>query len=206
MVIPAPIAVAPVAVSVAAPVAAPVAVPVPMAPSVVLAAPKSRLPWVMGVVTLFALAFAGWKTLAPAAPAAIPDLVAPPPVTAPAVISVPVVPPPVTAPAVISVPVVPPPPVVVVKPPPAVVKVKPAIEPPAVNEPALKRFSGGIIEKRLNNLERRLKAKEAKTGDVDQMLRGFLAKTRAEAEVADTEAKRKAVVQNLDDISAELGH
>jgi serine/threonine protein kinase len=187
-----PVAVPPVAPSVVVP--ASVVVP----SSVVLAAPKSRLPWVMGAVTVLALAFAGWKTLAPAPSG--PELVAPPPVTVtPAEIPIPVVE---------AAPVVPPPPAPPVVAPPVVVakmpakSVKPVEVSPVGKEPNLKLREN--IERRLGNLENRLKKKEAATGDADGVLRQFLQQARVDAKAADTDARRKAVLRNLDDIKAQL--
>ncbi len=154
-------------------------------PSVVLAAPRrSLLPWGLLGVSIAALAFVGFKAFSP--PAAAPELVAPPPVT----VAPDAMPPPVEV-----VPQVPPPePVAEVKP----VAVK-------EREPEGKpRFSAEVLSNRLEKLERRLAKKEKDTGDVDGVLRQFLKNIRADAKAADTEAKRKAVARDLDDLKAQL--
>ena len=146
---------------------------------------KSKVPlYVMGGVTALALLFAGWKTLAdPPAPV---ELVAPPPVTVPEPVLAVVVPP---------------------SPPPEV-KPPPEPLPPPVPEPPPTAKEGRInaegLEKRLTHLEKRLKKKEAETGDVDGILRQFLKQARLDAKGADSDVKRRAVWRNLDDIKAQL--
>jgi len=158
------------------------------APAIAVPPARSRLPWVMGGVTLLALGFAGWRGLAPA-PAAVPELVAPPPVTVvPAEIPVPVLPPPA-------------PPVAVAAPPPPA-----PVEPPAPKEAEDKAraISPDRLEKRLSALEKQLKKREVATGDPDHLLRRFLAKARTDARAADTEAKRRAVWRDLQEIKGQF--
>ncbi len=158
----------------------------------VLVPRPSKLPWLLGAVTVGALALAGWKMLAPAPPPVV--LMPPPPETVkveamkPAVVDVPK---PAPAPAV----VVPEP-----APAPAPVAAKP---PPAVD-----RDPGPTQDKvaqRIQHIERRLQKKKQETGDDDPILTRFLAQAKADAKVADTPAKRKAVMRQLDDIKAQLG-
>ncbi len=144
---------------------------------------SARLPWVMGAVTVLALGFAGFKAFVP--PSAAPVLVAPPPV--------------LDVPAVIAAPTRQGGPQAPVEP----VRVE---LPPVAKEPDAKRpvSNSDSLEKRLGALEHRLKKKEALTGDVDGVLRQFLRQARLDARAADTEAKRRAVSRNLDDIKAQL--
>ena len=70
------------------------------------------------------------------------------------------------------------------------------VEPKAINPKA--------IEKRLAQLEAQLAKKESETGDVDGVLRQFLAKLRSDAKAADSEPRRRAVMKNLEELKAQL--
>ncbi len=147
---------------------------------------KLRLPLALGAVALLAFGFGGWKLLTPTSSAR--ELVAPPPVT--------------VAPSSIPVPVV----VAPTSPPKVVVPAASSLDPPGLSEPEgrPRAITAESIAKRLTHLERRLKAKETESGDIDGVLRQFLAQARLDAKLATTDAKRRTLWRNLDDIKAQL--
>ena len=81
----------------------------------------------------------------------------------------------------------------------------PAPVPTPAPEPVAKeKITAKAIEKRLAQLEKQLAKNERESGDVDGVTRQFLAQLRADAKRADTEAKRKALMRNLDELKAQL--
>ena len=166
----------------------PSAAPGPAQPSVVLEAPpRSSLPWVLLALSLVALAIVMVKlvsSLPPPGPVAVAPVV---PVAPPPVVPVPLPLPPV--PVAVVAPLQPVPVPVPVAPP----------EPPRD-----KQLTAKTIEKRLEHVQRQLAKKEAETGDVDGVLRQFLAQLQTEAKVADTDAKRRAVMRKLDEFKSQL--
>ena len=148
----------------------------PAQPSVV--PPRSSLPWVLLAVTLVALGIVVVRLVSSGPPpepvVVVPVAATPPPPPAPLPVPVPVVATPVP---------VPPP------------------EQPIAKD---KQLTARTIEKRLEQLQRQLTKNETETGDVDGVLRQFLAQLRTQARAADTDAKRRAVMRNLDELKAQL--
>ena len=161
------------------------AAPAP-APSIIIA-PRSPLPWVLLGMTLVALGLALWKVFSPAAPE-------PAPVVAPVVAPVGKPPEPV-----VVAPVVP-----EVKPEPLVAPTPTPTPVPTPEPVAKEKTTAKTIEKRLAQLEKQLAKNERESGDVDGVTRQFLSQLRADAKRADTEAKRKALMRNLDELKAQL--
>ncbi len=75
-------------------------------------------------------------------------------------------------------------------------------------KPPEPKHGGGLtaaaLESRISRLDAKLAQKEAKKGEQDRVMRQFLSGARSDAKAADSDAKRREVWKNLDEIQHQL--
>lgn len=186
-----------------------------------LEAPKSKLPIVIGVVSLLLIGVGGFVLFAPnsnspTTKAPEPIEVKPEPIkpVEPAKVVVEPEKPPepikVVEPVKTPEPVKPPEPVKVVEPvkPPEPVKVvepvKAVEKKPEVAKPVAKGITQQQLEARLARVEAKLQKREADMGDQDRMLRNFLKGAKAAVQSATDDASRKEAWKQLAEIEDQL--
>ena len=173
-----------------------------------LEAPKSKLPLIIGVVSLALIAIGGVVLFSGggSSQTVVTDpVVEPKPFVEPkpVVETKPVVEP---KPVVDTKPVVEPKPVVDTKPvvdPKPVVDTKPVVDPKPI-KPVAKGITQAQLEARLGRVEGKLQKREADMGEPDRMLRNFLNGAKAAVKSASDDSSRKDAWKQLDELEQQL--